>query len=88
MHEWANEFNKANVSYSELGHLFRDEIGFDNGKESEKKNLLINGASDCETDLRISGLKIKSTIKHRRLSNSVVQPRPGSAIYEDIKNNH
>jgi len=84
MHEWAKEFNKANIPYSNLGYLVDNESDFD--KKPERKNLLINGTTDCETNLKISGLRLTPAIKYRKLNDSAAQPRPGSLIYKSIKN--
>ncbi len=84
MHEWAKEFNKAHIPYSNLAYLVDNESDINN--EPERKNLLINGTTDCETKLKINGLRLKPAIKCRKLNNSVAQPRPGSLIYEIIKN--
>jgi len=84
MHEWSKDFNKAHAPFSNLAYLFDNES--DINKEPEKKNLLVTGTTDCETNLKISGLRLKSAIKYRKLNNSVTQPRPGSLICEIMKN--
>ncbi len=84
MHEWAKEFDKANIPFSKASYLIDEK--WDPNNKPKQKNLLINGTTDCETKLRITGLKLKPEIKGRKLDNYAAQPRPGSMRYESIKN--
>lgn len=72
LHELANQFRKANIPFTELAYMYENNI------KPNRKNLIINGVTECETNLRISGMKIKLTVKQSKLSNSFVQLRKGS----------
>ena len=85
MHRWSMEFDKGNVPYSKLGYLAENKAQIIHG--NEKANLAINGTSDCEIGLKISGIKFKESAKYRTIHKGSVQPRPGSFAYESLERN-
>lgn len=80
------KYQKANKSRAELSYI----VDKDNEKEimnSGKKNLIITGTSDCETNLNIEGIKIHSKGKSHKLTTKVTQLRKHPNTYMDIVRN-
>lgn len=71
----SKQYKKANLVNSELSYVFED--GEDRQKiiESGQKNLLILGSTECETELKIEGLKIHSNGREYKFDKSVDQTR-------------
>lgn len=70
----SEKFKKANQSKSELSHLLEnDETPSD--VANKQKNLIILGSTDCETKLRIEGIKILSRASSVKLLDSVTLMR-------------
>lgn len=86
LHTNSKGFNKANVPFSELGYIFDSDAEMRNSERPQKRNLAINGMSECETNLTISGLKIKTTAKSKKFGNAVVLPRLTSILLKREKN--
>lgn len=75
---WADEFPKANIPFAELKYLIENNV------KPEKKNLVVNGVTECEISLSIKGLKIRPIARQRKLTNTAVQPRLGSNIFDQM----
>lgn len=66
-----SRFQKANQVTSELSYMIKP-----NEPRPTRKNLLQIGSTDCETKLKISGIKIHSGAQHMKLDDRVAQLRP------------
>lgn len=66
LHNKSKKYKRANVNKTELSYIF---------DEGEQKNLMIFGSSDCETQLKIDGIKIHSKGKSHKLNPSMSQLR-------------
>ncbi|MEQ3665401.1 MULTISPECIES: DUF4238 domain-containing protein [unclassified Olleya] len=72
IHNKSKKFKKANQGIAELSYIIKEG---ENPEEvmKNKENLIITGATDCETNLELEGLKIHSKgkairhIKHNQL---------------------
>ena len=84
LHDSSKKYKRANVSRSELNYLIENEKDRQEYLKSGKKNFLIVGNSDCETQLNIDGLKIHSKGKVHQLNPTLSQLRPHA---EKMKNN-
>lgn len=71
----SKRFKRANVSSASLSYLFRDGDNQDEIIESGKKNLIIMNSSDCETNLKIDGVKVHSRGAAHKLHPSAAQLR-------------
>ena len=71
----SKRFKRANVSRAELSYLFRDRDNQEEMIKSGKKNLIIMNSSDCETNLKIDGVKIHSRGAVHKLHPSAAQLR-------------
>ena len=77
LHKKSKKFKKANVTRIELSYLIKK--GEENNKETVKtgfKNFMKTNNSDCETNLKIEGLRIHSKGKAHKVSNNIAQLRP------------
>lgn len=77
------KFNRANSPKSELNYIVRDGDDKDELLKSGKKNLIILGSSDCETDLEITCIKIHSKGKVAKLNSSMAQLRKFTRSLKD-----
>ncbi|WP_412985992.1 DUF4238 domain-containing protein [Pontimicrobium sp. IMCC45349] len=71
-------FKKANKPQVDLSYLVDKD---NNDKEIinlDQKNLIISGTTDCETNLKIEGIKIHSRGKAYKMTNKVTQLRKHS----------
>lgn len=71
----SKRFKRANVSRAGLSYLFRDGDNQEEMIKSGKKNLIIMNSSDCETNLKIDGVKIHSRGAAHKLHPSAAQLR-------------
>jgi len=71
----SKRFKRANVSKAGLSFLFRDGDNEEDMIKSGKKNLIIMNSSDCETNLKIDGVKIHSRGVAHKLHSSAAQLR-------------
>ncbi|WP_134356077.1 DUF4238 domain-containing protein [Flavobacterium psychrophilum] len=84
------KFKPANQPRSELSYIFQE------GEDSKQiidqgKNLIILGSSDCETNLKIEGIKIHSNGKAYKFTSRVTQMRkhPSRMLdYRTRRNSH
>ncbi len=75
----SKRFKRANDRKTELSYIVKDGENHDKILKSGKPNLVIMGSSDCETKLKIGGLKMHSKSKGVRLHPSMAQLRPHAA---------
>lgn len=83
IHEKSKNFYRAHREHSKL--LYAHKLGsrylIDESKK--EKNLILTGTTECNTDLKISGVKIHSKGKKTELGNSAVIMRPKvKSIYQ------
>jgi hypothetical protein len=77
IHIQSKKFKKANITKSELSYLIKE-----NDEENKKtieagfKNFMVINTTDCETNLKIDGLKIHSKGQAQKLHESLAQLRP------------
>jgi hypothetical protein len=77
LHKKALQYKRANMTSSELSYLLNE-----NEKENKEimesgfKNLMRINKSDCQTQLKIDGLKIHSRGQAHKLNDSFAQLRP------------
>lgn len=77
LHKDSMKFHRANIPYSELSYLLKDDEKYNNKiVESGFKNLVSINKTNCEIGLCIDGLKIHSNGKHYKLDDVVAQLRP------------
>ena len=74
----AKKYKKANLVKSELSYVFEDGDDRQQIIKSGQKNLLILGSTECETKLKIEGLKIHSNGRDYKFDKSVAQIRKHS----------
>jgi hypothetical protein len=73
--EKSRKFKKANVSKAGLTYLFKDGDNREEMMKSGQKNLIIMNSTDCETNLKIDGVKIHSRGAAHKLHPSMAQLR-------------
>jgi len=71
----AKNFKKANVARASLSYIFSDGDNQEEILRSGKKNLIIMNSTDCETNLKIDGLKVHSRGLAHKLNPSAAQLR-------------
>lgn len=71
----SKRFKRANVSRAGLSYLFKDGDNQEEIVKSGKKNLIIMNSTDCETNLKIDGVKIHSRGAAHKLHPSAAQLR-------------
>jgi hypothetical protein len=87
LHNQSKNYKRANLTRSELSYLLKE--GDEKNRkiiESGFKNFMQINKTDCETNLKIDGLKIHSKGQSHQLNNSLAQLRP-HARYLREKNN-
>lgn len=76
------EFPKANIPFTNLANI--EGPGIEPPFDPAKGNLAINGTTECEIGLKITGLRFSDSAKFRKLLKTVAQPRPGSSVYDEL----
>lgn len=71
----SKKFKKGNVSQASLSYLLGDGDDRDEMVKSGKKNLIIVSSTDCQTNLKIDGVKIHSRGAAHKLHPSAAQLR-------------
>ena len=71
----SKKYKRANLSKSELNYLLKDGDNQEEIFKSGKKNLIILNSTDCETNLKIEGVKIHSRGAAHKLNSSGAQLR-------------
>lgn len=77
LNKQSKRYKRANISKSELSFLIKENDG-ENKRTIEAgfKNFMVINTSDCETKLKIDGLKIHSKGQACKLHESLAQLRP------------
>lgn len=86
LHFLAARFKKANIIRSKVTFLRKFDEDYKRQLRPEKENLLILGSTDCETKLKIDGIKIHSKGKSHKLNSSMAQFRPWTEKLMSMQN--
>lgn len=70
----SRRFNKANLARANMGFIVQDDED-ENEVLNNGQNLIVLSASECESNLRIDGIKIQSKGKKYNFKPSVLQSR-------------
>jgi len=71
----SKKYKRANVVKAGLSYLFKDGDSQEEMLKSGKKNLIVMNSTDCETNLKLDGVKIHSKGVAHKLNGSVAQLR-------------
>lgn len=88
LREKSLKHNRANIPESELSYIFKNGDDSKAIIDSGQKNLIVLGTSDCETNLKIEGIKIHSNGKAHKLNSTLSQMRKFPTRLHNLRNSH